>query len=418
MQVQQQQQQRPLQQQQQYYASQPTQAVQGRTRGNANGTGKRPGFASRATMVFGIFQMIFGGICVILGITAIVIRCQLREAGIGIWCGVMFALAGVFGLLASFKKTNAMIITTMVLSIIAATMAGGACITNIIAAAIEEECYYHYRNYYPYDYDYYCDSSYGGRVAVDSILALVTLAELVIAILQSVFCCAAYCCNQTSSTRYQSTMYFAASNQEGVVQGYPMTMLQNPPVQYMTPSGVQFVPQNLNQQQAPQGYMVATQPTVISNQPPSGQMQPQPGVVYQQGQGQGQLLPQQQQQRQQVLQPQPQQSQHQMQPGVQPVAMHQQPLGQQLPQQQRQQVQQLRTQQLQHPPPQSVQPGAVHQQPQPQPKQTTGPPKQPEGKVTGPDVNVNQDQVQSPPTSSHVRDDMSAGLVENEITLA
>ncbi|XP_070538158.1 membrane-spanning 4-domains subfamily A member 4D-like [Ptychodera flava] len=279
MQVQQQQQQRPLQQQGQYYASQPTQAVQGRTRGNVNGTGKRPGFASRATMVFGIFQIIFGGICVILGITAIVIQCQLREAGIGIWCGVMFALAGVFGLLASFKKTNAMIITTMVLSIIAATMAGSACITNIIAAAIEQECYYHYRNYY-----YFCESNYGGRVAVDSILAVVTLAELVIAILQSVFCCAAYCCNQTSSTRYQSTMHFASSNQEGVVQGYPMTVLQNPPVQYMAPSGVQFVPQNLYQQQAPQGYMVATQPTVISNQPPSGQMQPQPGVVYQQGQ--------------------------------------------------------------------------------------------------------------------------------------
>ncbi|XP_070540128.1 uncharacterized protein [Ptychodera flava] len=397
-------QQRPLQQQQQYYARQPAQALQGRLRGNRNRKLKRPGFASRATAVFGIFQFIFGGICVILGITAIIIKCQLRKSGTGIWCGVM-------------------IITTMVLSIISATMAGSACIVGIIAAIIEEECYYlsEYDDYgnHVRDDDYYdCDTNYGGRVAVDCILAVVALSEIVIAILQSAFCCSAYCCNQKPSS---SMRYMASRTPGGGSQGVTMGVIQSGPTQQMAPSGIEFVPHYPNKPQ--HGYVVNMQPAVTSNQQPRFQLEPQPGVVYQQGQGH--QLPQQQhqlQQRHHMLQLHPQQLQHQV---LQPEVVHQWPQGHQLPQQHRQQVPQSHTQQLQYQPQQVLRPGTVHQQlqgwseaqPQ-QPKRETRPPKQQEGKVSGLDVNVNQDPVQSPPTSSSVREDMSAGLVENEVPLA
>ncbi|XP_070540099.1 membrane-spanning 4-domains subfamily A member 4D-like [Ptychodera flava] len=248
-----------LQQQQQYYASQPTQAVQGRPRGNANGTGKRPGFASRATMVFGIFQIIFGGICVLQGITAVVIVCKVSESGTGIWCGVMFAVAGSFGIAASLKKTNAMIITTMVLSIISATMAGIACIISVFAAVIEENCYQWDGDWYPY----YCDTEYDGRVAVDSLLAVVALAELVIAVLQSAFCCSAYCCNQKLSA---SPMYIALRTSAGANNGFPVTVIQNEPKQQMAPSGVELVPHYPNHGQVPQGYVLkCSQSAAISN---------------------------------------------------------------------------------------------------------------------------------------------------------
>ncbi|XP_070540140.1 uncharacterized protein [Ptychodera flava] len=397
------QQQRPLQQQQ-YYASQPTQAVQGRHLGNTSGNAKRPGFASRATMVFGFFQFIFGGICVILGITAIVIKCQLGKSGPGIWCGVMFAASGLFGIEASLKKTNTMIMTTIVLSIISATMAGSACIIGIIGAIFEDECYYlsEYDDYgnHVSDEDYYdCDTNYGGRVAVDSILAVVALAEIVIAVIQSVFCCSAYCSNLKPSA---SMMYIASRTPGGSSQGLPMGVIQSGPTQQMVPAEVEFVPhypkifQSYTTYRPQQGYAVNMQPVVTSNQQPRIQMEPQPCVVYQQGQGH--QLPQQQhqlQQRQQMLQLQPQQLQHQV---IQPEVIHQRPQGQQLPQQHRQQVPQFHTQELQYQPQEILRPGTQHQQlqgwrkEQPQPKRETRPPKQHLGKVTGPDENVNQDQ--------------------------
>ncbi|XP_070540233.1 uncharacterized protein [Ptychodera flava] len=377
----QQQQQRQLQQQQQYYANHPTQAVQGRPRGNTRRKIKRPGFASRATMAFAILQFIFGGICVILGITAIFIECSLSELGTGIWCGVMFAVAGSFGMAASLKKTNAMIITTMVLSIISAIVAGIACYLSSGIAVNEQLCYYSAEHFINgtrvRDDDYYdCDAYYGRRVAVDSILGVVAFAELVTAILQSAFCCGAYCCNQKSSA---STMYVAVRTSEGGGQGLPMGVNQSEPAQQMTPSGLEFVPHYPNQQQ---GNIVNS-----SQKPIIPQLEPQPGVVCQQGQGH--QLPQQQPQLQQ-----------------------------------RQQMLQLQPQQLQYQPQQSVQAGTVDQQlqgwrkPQPQSNREMEDPQQPEGKVTGPDVNVNQHQVQSPPTSSSVREDMSAILVENEVPLA
>ncbi|XP_070540248.1 uncharacterized protein [Ptychodera flava] len=374
--MQHQQQQQRLQQQQQYYASQPTQAVQGRPRGSNRGKIERPGFASRVTMAFAIFQIIFGGLCVILGITAIFIECSFSELGTGIWCGVMFAVAGSFGMAASLKKTNAMINTTMVLSIISATVAGIACYFSSGAAVSEQECYYFpdnddYGNRVR-DEDYYdCDTHYGGRVAVDSMLAFVAFAELVFAILQSAFCCGAYCCNKQPSA---SMVSIAVRTSEGGSQGSPMGVIQSEAAQQMAPSGLKFVSHYPNQQQG----------NVVNGgqKPRVPQLEPQPGVVCQQGQGH--QLPQQQpqlQQRQQMLQLQPQQLQYQQQ--------------------------------------QSVQAGTVDQQqqgwrkPQRQSNREMGDPK-----ITGPDVNVYQDQVQSPPTNPPVREDMSAGLVENEVPLA
>ncbi|XP_070545875.1 membrane-spanning 4-domains subfamily A member 4A-like [Ptychodera flava] len=197
-------------------------------------------------MGLAIFQIIFGLICVILGITAIFIECSLRELGTGIWCGVMFAVAGSSGMAASLKKTNAMINTTMVLSIISATVAGIACYFSSGAAVSEQLCYYNYFPEYDLngtrvrDEDYYdCDTHYGGRVAVDSMLAFVAFAELVFAILQSAFCCGAYCCNQKPSA---STMYIAVRTSEEGGQGSPMGVIQSEAAQQMAPSGLEFVP--------------------------------------------------------------------------------------------------------------------------------------------------------------------------------
>ncbi|XP_070543455.1 uncharacterized protein [Ptychodera flava] len=144
----------------------------------------RPGFANRTITGLSLCQLLLGGIAVALGIVAIVIKCVSSELGCGIWCGVFFMVSGLIGLISASKKTNGLIITFMVLSVVSASLFAPVLLSASVAMISQEE-------YGNDDYLYY-----DACLAVESLLGLTAVAEAVIAIIASAFCCRAVCCDQ------------------------------------------------------------------------------------------------------------------------------------------------------------------------------------------------------------------------------
>ncbi|XP_022093625.1 uncharacterized protein LOC110980884 [Acanthaster planci] len=129
----------------------------------------------------GILQIVLAVVSAALGIASAVIWRHYSLASIvsGAWGGLVFYLpAGILGILSVRVSTSRrrVAIATMVMSILAAVMAG----TNIIIYSIcmTQTVYY----YNPY---YYISAELG----LNSVLLVVSLAELVVSIVASAYCC-------------------------------------------------------------------------------------------------------------------------------------------------------------------------------------------------------------------------------------
>ncbi|XP_070576382.1 membrane-spanning 4-domains subfamily A member 4A-like [Ptychodera flava] len=145
--------------------------------------GTRPGFAKRTITALSFCQFLLGGTTVALGIVAIVIECVSSEIGCGIWCGVFFMVSGLLGLISASKKTNGLIITSMVLSVVSASLFAPVLLSASVAMIFQEE--YGNDDYFYYD----------ACLVVESLLGLMAATEAVIAIISSAFCCRAVCCD-------------------------------------------------------------------------------------------------------------------------------------------------------------------------------------------------------------------------------
>ncbi|XP_002734635.1 uncharacterized protein LOC100373810 [Saccoglossus kowalevskii] len=228
--------------------------------------GIRKGFANKTITSFGISQIVLGSLAIIFCIVTLSVDCHpVSYVSTGIWTGIFVIVTGILGCVSGYKKNNCTIIANMVLSIIAAVMAGAALLPmSAVGVAVQERCYYYY-----YDYDTCSSGRYASCVASHSINLIVSIIVGVIAILSACFCCRAVCCKKT-----QNAMYFVPSAQPGnTAQQVPMVNMassQGTPVVYMVPStGMQVI------QQAPgvQQY----QPMVVSgNNYPQQQQQQQP----------------------------------------------------------------------------------------------------------------------------------------------
>ncbi|XP_006820854.2 uncharacterized protein LOC102803309 [Saccoglossus kowalevskii] len=95
---------------------------------------------------FGITQASMGVLAIIFGITAAIIRCSLAFLGTGIWCGVYFIVTGCMVYVSAARTSRRWIITSMILSIIAAAVCGLVLIPVSAVAVSEDyiytECYY------------------------------------------------------------------------------------------------------------------------------------------------------------------------------------------------------------------------------------------------------------------------------------
>ena len=113
---------------------------------------------------------------------------EAHFAGAGIWCGVFFALSGVFGTIASTKQSFGWIVTFMVFAIISASLCLPLLVLSSIGAAITAHC-----NTYN-DYGYNSCSGNTLKYPAFVILVVISLIQAVAAITSAGMTCRAVCC--------------------------------------------------------------------------------------------------------------------------------------------------------------------------------------------------------------------------------
>lgn len=253
----------------------------------ANNSSRRENYAATQSLWLGSIQVGVGILCMLFQIVAIIIHAEVAVVGAGIWCGILFIISGVFGITASKYKTNCHIITFMVMSIISAVF-----IVFLLAcssAGINYDRYtYRYYHYYS-DYSDSRDSGRNGKLAMNSLLLILSLVECVVAIWSSAICCAGLCCN---SGPQGGVVYGQAVQYQIPANGQQVVMINQPqggynPVQ----PGTAFI--QVAQPMAPPAYSqgIAQPPMYVQPQqggPAYPQQQPLPN------QGQAQPIPQKQ----------------------------------------------------------------------------------------------------------------------------
>ena len=91
----------------------------------------KTGFSHEKALIYGVIQCLAGIAFLVLGVVSVASGAWGYKYGCGLWCGALALLAGVFGLASSRHKTNKLIITFMVFSVMSAT---GALITVAVAS--------------------------------------------------------------------------------------------------------------------------------------------------------------------------------------------------------------------------------------------------------------------------------------------
>lgn len=79
----------------------------------------RPAFPAHLALALGTAQVTLGITSGIFQLFAILLGCKLEYLGPGLWCGVMFIVAGAFTIAASRKKTSRLIVCSLVMCVVA-----------------------------------------------------------------------------------------------------------------------------------------------------------------------------------------------------------------------------------------------------------------------------------------------------------
>nr|XP_006825658.1 PREDICTED: uncharacterized protein LOC102806397 [Saccoglossus kowalevskii] len=216
-----------------------TQVIQSEiTTQNQQQNGDRPRFAHKTAKAFGICQIIFGGLAMIFGFVAISLNNVMANGGVPIWCGALFIVTGIIGVVSSVQKTTGIIVASMVMSIISATFSGTVLlIISSIACGLEryEYCYYYHQS---------CDNGVRKRQIIDGMVILLSIVEAIIAIINSALCCRAVCCGRSQTVNSQPMMYYIPNPQTNAPYQVPMAtgmVQQAQPTVMMLPPGVQIV---------------------------------------------------------------------------------------------------------------------------------------------------------------------------------
>ncbi|XP_070578488.1 uncharacterized protein [Ptychodera flava] len=205
----------------------------------------RPGFAKRTITGLSLCQLLLGGIAVALGITAIFIGCFDSTIACGIWCGAFFLVSGVFGLFAALTKANGLIIASMILSAVSASLFAPVLLLMSVFMIYEDH------------YWYFPDI---GQVVLDSFLMIVAVAENVIAVISSAFCCRAVFHNQLLSLLNRTFPYGVPNERRNIQQEDPMErmgLINNPWV----------VSSSIQHEQQRTGHIGSTRGAVCTNAP-------------------------------------------------------------------------------------------------------------------------------------------------------
>ncbi|XP_070581768.1 membrane-spanning 4-domains subfamily A member 4D-like isoform X2 [Ptychodera flava] len=205
-------------------------------------------FPHKASSGFGLCQIIFGIILMLLGTITIFAGIILAVFGTPIWCGAFIIVTGSLGIVASRRKTKQMIIATLTCCIIATVLSGGLVLPMSLTIAVSAGL----------------DGEYIAACVLGAITTLVALAEFVIAIIHSVVCCRAVCCKQQMIPIY----YRAQGQQDAPVQ--PMTTSGGAQrTMFLMPTGVPLTDQSAGYQGPPSDQFQSDNP---QGQYPQGQL--------------------------------------------------------------------------------------------------------------------------------------------------
>ncbi|XP_077869153.1 uncharacterized protein LOC144360133 [Saccoglossus kowalevskii] len=178
---------------------------------------------ARAYSGLGTTQVILGILLIIFGVVAIIIKCEVYYLGTAIWCGLF-------------------IISSMVMSILAASIFACTClIIASIALATENvryDCSYDWEG----DYNCYNDNTQDARIAIDSVIIALSVLEGIVAIVYASMCCGSVCCRDTRTP----AVYYCNNGRQPEHQSQQVPMLIGTTALgmcglYMLPAGTQLI---------------------------------------------------------------------------------------------------------------------------------------------------------------------------------
>jgi len=153
----------------------------------------------KATRGLGIVQLVLGLLCCIFGVFASVfVDIWVRYIGTSIWGGLLIIISGVLGVSSAFRPTSRCLNgINMAFAILASLSSFIQVAFSAVALSLLSydtmQCWDYYTKRY-----ISCQSNVnqnnGAGLALYSILLIITLAEFVVSIAVSVYCCKQACC--------------------------------------------------------------------------------------------------------------------------------------------------------------------------------------------------------------------------------
>ncbi|XP_070537339.1 membrane-spanning 4-domains subfamily A member 4D-like [Ptychodera flava] len=182
----------------------------------------RSDFSHRTVCRLGATQVVLGFLCVVFGIGI------LMQEGLDIsliaapmWCGAIFFVTGLFGILAAKRKTSSMIISSLVMCVLTATLFYPI-LFGVMVATMVMEAYYSCSYKYRYGYGTFLCHNRFFRQSIEGVILFLGFINFIVAIVNSVYCCRAICCKSRNAT---PTVYYTAQS-GGVPQQAPIATTQ------------------------------------------------------------------------------------------------------------------------------------------------------------------------------------------------
>ncbi|XP_070537204.1 membrane-spanning 4-domains subfamily A member 4A-like [Ptychodera flava] len=178
--------------------------------------GARGDFSHRTVCRLGATQIVLGSLCVVFGIVILVHEAlYISLIAAPIWCGATFFVTGLLGVLAAKRKTNGLIISSMLMCILTASL---FCPTlfGIMVATMVMEAYYPCYHEYRYGLGTFSCGNRFFRQSIEGVILFLVFINFVVAIVNSIYCCRAICCKSRNT---KPIVYYIAQPGGGATTG-------------------------------------------------------------------------------------------------------------------------------------------------------------------------------------------------------
>lgn len=208
-------------------------------------------YNSHQSKIAGVMLIVVGALAIVLNGIGIGLHEYGTLAGHGFWAGIMFILAGAFGLAAA-KKNRCVVITFLVMAVLSACTSSDMFTRSVVGARFGA---------------YYRSNMHFEVGIVSAFMAIVAVVAAAMAIWGSVLGCKVACCGRSTTRTVggsnQHVVIFTQQPYVSVPQGDPGTVPSAPPT-YVSTVGY---PGSFGPQQPQQPLALA--PDAVGRQPPA-----------------------------------------------------------------------------------------------------------------------------------------------------